>query len=205
MWAGAETLRVARRRGGWQRKREFGKGQLMSDVNAGEISAEGTRARSWCRAWPRSPPSAPQGHPSAGLMPFARRHVGDALAAGFFLLFDRRHPGPDRGVQGRDRQGLFRKGPGDAVNNAFIGLAAVALALAAARALRFFFVTRQGERVAADLRKCAVRPIADAGPGRSSSKTRTGEVLSRLTTDIAIVENLLGALGLGGPAQPARP
>ena len=35
-------------------------------------------------------------------------------------------------------------------------------------------------------------------------QTRTGEVLSRMTTDIAVVESLLGTSVIGGAAQPAH-
>jgi ATP-binding cassette subfamily B protein len=85
----------------------------------------------------------------------------------------------------------FTKGSGDAVNSAFIGLAAVALLLAVATALRFFFVTRLGERVVADLRRALYGHTLKLDPA-FFLKTRTGEVLSRMTTDITIVEQLVG-------------
>src|SRR6185436_3443570 len=69
-------------------------------------------------------------------------------------------------------------------------IGAVAGALAISTALRFYFVTSLGERVVADLRKETYRHILTLDPAFFLA-TRTGEVLSRLTTDIAIVENLL--------------
>jgi ATP-binding cassette subfamily B protein len=67
----------------------------------------------------------------------------------------------------------------------------VALVLAAATALRFFFVTRLGERVVADLRRALYGHTLKLDPA-FFLKTRTGEVLSRMTTDITIVEQLVG-------------
>jgi ATP-binding cassette subfamily B protein len=86
----------------------------------------------------------------------------------------------------------FAKGSGDAINSAFLGLGAVALVLAVATALRFFFVTRLGERVVADLRRALYGHTLTLDPA-FFLKTRTGEVLSRMTTDITIVEQLVGA------------
>ncbi|HEX7948489.1 MAG TPA: ABC transporter transmembrane domain-containing protein, partial [Phenylobacterium sp.] len=57
-------------------------------------------------------------------------------------------------------------------------------------ALRFYFVTRLGERIVADMRKATYAHILTLDPA-FFLHTRTGEVLSRLTTDIAIVENML--------------
>ena len=97
----------------------------------------------------------------------------------------------------RGRPRLRRRGSAAALDRAFLVLGAVAIGLALATALRFFFVTRLGERIVADLRKALYAHILTLDPAYFL-KTRTGEVLSRLTTDIAIVENLLGHLGLGG-------
>jgi ATP-binding cassette subfamily B protein len=69
-------------------------------------------------------------------------------------------------------------------------LGGVALALALSSALRYFFVTKLGERIVADLRKATYAHILSLDPA-FFLMTRTGEVLSRLTTDIQIVENLL--------------
>ncbi|HEY4032303.1 MAG TPA: ABC transporter transmembrane domain-containing protein [Caulobacteraceae bacterium] len=69
-------------------------------------------------------------------------------------------------------------------------LGGVALALALSSALRYFFVTKLGERIVADLRKATYGHILTLDPSFFLA-TKTGEVLSRLTTDIQIVENLL--------------
>jgi ATP-binding cassette subfamily B protein len=69
-------------------------------------------------------------------------------------------------------------------------LGGVAVALALSSALRYFFVTKLGERIVADLRKATYAHILTLDPAFFLA-TKTGEVLSRLTTDIQIVENLL--------------
>ena len=167
----------------------------MSDVNAGEISAEGRPSagaelvQTLAEAANRRP-RRKDIRPLAHLLPFVRRHVGDALAAGFFLLFS---TGATLGLTGAFKEVIdkgFTKG-GDAINSAFVGLAAVALLLAVATALRFFFVTRLGERVVADLRRALYGHTLTLDPA-FFLKTRTGEVLSRMTTDVTIVEQLVG-------------
>ena len=69
-------------------------------------------------------------------------------------------------------------------------LGGVALALGLFTALRYYWVTRLGERIVADLRKNVYGHILTLDPAFFMA-TRTGEVLSRLTTDIQIIENLL--------------
>ncbi|HKR87258.1 MAG TPA: ABC transporter transmembrane domain-containing protein, partial [Phenylobacterium sp.] len=55
----------------------------------------------------------------------------------------------------------------------------------------YFFITKLGERVVADLRKVVYGRILTLDPA-FFLHTRTGEVLSRLTTDIQIIETLVG-------------
>ena len=74
----------------------------------------------------------------------------------------------------------------------FLLLFAAAVVLALSSSLRYFFVTKLGERVVADLRQALYRHILTLDPS-FFLKTRTGEVLSRLTTDVSIIENLLSS------------
>ena len=71
-------------------------------------------------------------------------------------------------------------------------LIAVAGVLAAATALRFYFISKLGERVVADLRTAVYRHVLILDPSFFLT-IRTGEVLSRLTTDMTLVEALLGS------------
>jgi ATP-binding cassette subfamily B protein len=125
------------------------------------------------------------------LGPFLAAHWGRAAAAGVFLLTS---TGATLGMTGAIRlvvDHLTDAGLTAAdVDGRFLVVAAVAGVLALSTAFRFYFVTSLGERVVADLRKAAYGHIVTLDQAYFL-KTRTGEVLSRLTTDIAIVENLL--------------
>ncbi len=68
----------------------------------------------------------------------------------------------------------------------------VAIALGIASAFRYYFISRLGERVVADLRKSVYDHLLSLSPG-FYSQTRTGEVLSRLTTDTTLIETLVGS------------
>jgi ATP-binding cassette subfamily B protein len=80
----------------------------------------------------------------------------------------------------------------DSIDPWFVLLFCTAVALALSSALRYFFVTKLGERVVADLRQALYRHILTLDPA-FFLKTRTGEVLSRLTTDVQIIESLLSS------------
>ena len=61
---------------------------------------------------------------------------------------------------------------------------------AIAGALRFFFITRLGQRVIADIRKAVFDRLTLLSPAYFE-RVRTGEVLSRLTTDTTLVETVI--------------
>jgi ATP-binding cassette subfamily B protein len=128
------------------------------------------------------------------LIPFAQRHWGDAAASCVFLLMS---TSATLGLSGAVRllvDHLTRaKGthaPPSAVDGWFLLIGAVALTLAFSTALRYFFVTKLGERVVADLRKAVYAHVLTLDP-LFFITNKTGEVVSRITTDIQIVESLL--------------
>ncbi|TPW00614.1 MAG: ATP-binding cassette, subfamily B, bacterial, partial [bacterium] len=127
--------------------------------------------------------------PLARLWPFARNHWGQAALAGFWLLLSTTASlGLTVTARGAIDNG-FDQG-GSQLNIWFLVLGLNALALGIATAARYFYVTKTGERVIADLRKALFGRILTLDPA-FYVKMRTGEVLSRLTTDIALVETLL--------------
>jgi ATP-binding cassette subfamily B protein len=73
----------------------------------------------------------------------------------------------------------------------FMVLLVIAVLLASFTALRVYFVNRIGERIVADLRKQVYAHVLKLDQ-TFFLNTRTGEVLSRMTTDIAIVEGVVG-------------
>ena len=70
-----------------------------------------------------------------------------------------------------------------------IGVIAV---LAVASAGRFYFVARIGERVVADVRKQIHGHVLGMNP-TFFEVTRTGEILSRLTTDTTLIQTVIGS------------
>ena len=85
----------------------------------------------------------------------------------------------------------FAAGDTSAVDRAFLGLAAVAIFMAVTSAARFYFVSKIGERVVADLRADVYDHILSLSAG-FFARVRTGEVLSRLTVDASLIETLIG-------------
>ncbi|MFN3293746.1 MAG: ABC transporter transmembrane domain-containing protein, partial [Gemmobacter sp.] len=73
---------------------------------------------------------------------------------------------------------------------------AAALALAALLALgtgiRFYFVTRLGERVVADIRRALFDRLLGLSPA-FYERMMTGEVISRLTTDTTLILSVIGS------------
>ena len=74
----------------------------------------------------------------------------------------------------------------------FLGLLGVVAVLAAATFCRFFLVSWLGERVVADVRNAVYRHVIGLSPV-FFEVTRTGEVLSRLTTDTTLIQTVVGS------------
>ena len=130
--------------------------------------------------------------PLRRLAPYLRVHWTDALAALVALLASTSAT-LVLTYAGRlviDR-GFTHGGSADQLNRSFLFAAVDIVVLALATSLRFYFVTKLGERVVADLRKAIYAHVLKLDQAFFLA-TRTGEVLSRLTTDITIVENLVG-------------
>jgi len=91
----------------------------------------------------------------------------------------------------------FASGERAHIDRYFIALFVVSLILAAATALRFYWVSWLGERVTADLRRAVYDHVMRMSP-QFFETTQTGEVLSRLTTDTTLVQTVVGTgLSLG--------
>ena len=127
--------------------------------------------------------------PLGRLLPYALRHKGHlAMAAVWLILSTAASLALTASARGAIDNG-FDNG-GSQLNLWFLLLGANALFLGFATAVRYYFVTKTGERVIADLRKGLFERILTLDPAFYAAM-RTGEVLSRLTTDIALVETLL--------------
>jgi ATP-binding cassette subfamily B protein len=78
------------------------------------------------------------------------------------------------------------------INTGFMAMIAIALALGVASAVRFYFFSRFGERLAADLRGDVYARLMSLSPAYFS-KLKTGEAVSRLTADITLIETFFGS------------
>ena len=130
--------------------------------------------------------------PLAALLPYVRAHRADAILAALFLLVS---TSATLGVSAAARL-VVDHGLGThtyaALNRTALIAGGVVLVLAAATALRFYFISKLGERVVADLRTAIYDHVLTLDQA-FFLKTRTGEVLSRLTTDMTIVESMVGS------------
>ncbi|MEL6728186.1 MAG: ABC transporter transmembrane domain-containing protein [Pseudomonadota bacterium] len=131
------------------------------------------------------------------LWPYARQHKLTVAAAGVFLLLGTVISllipllfggAVDAGFSGDvDTEGMIA-----AINRNFFLVFVAAVTLGGVSALRFYFVSRFGERIAADLRRDLYGHMLALSP-RYHSRMRSGEAVSRLTADISLIENFLGA------------
>ena len=86
----------------------------------------------------------------------------------------------------------FADGNASLLDQALFVLFAVTLLMAGASYARFFLVSWIGERVVADIRSAVYAHIIRLDPG-FFEVTRTGEVLSRLTTDTTLLQVVIGS------------
>lgn len=80
----------------------------------------------------------------------------------------------------------------ESINTYFFALFALAVLFALFGSLRYYLVMWIGERVVADIRSAVYRHVIKMSP-TFFEVTRTGEVLSRLTTDTTLVQTVFGA------------
>lgn len=78
------------------------------------------------------------------------------------------------------------------IDEYFIALMGVATVLAVATFARFYLVSWLGERVVADIRKAVYGHLIRMSPGFYET-TKTGEIVSRLTTDTSLIQTVVGS------------
>ena len=142
----------------------------------------------------RAPAKSPRS--LSGLWPFVRPYwlqlllaaLALVLAAAATLLFPvaLRHL-IDTGLLPGDRTAQTL-----ALRGHFVQLFGVAVALGGFSAARFYVVSWLGERVTADLRNAVYSHVLRQSPAFFETN-RTGEVLSRLTTDTTLVQTVVGS------------
>ena len=85
----------------------------------------------------------------------------------------------------------FSRANAEHVDRYFLFLFAVAMVFGVFLALRFYLVSWLGERVVADIRSAVYQHVIGMSPAFFEI-TRTGEVLSRLTTDTTLIQVVVG-------------
>ncbi len=78
------------------------------------------------------------------------------------------------------------------IDRYFIAVFFVVLLMAIFSSLRFYFVSRLGERVVADIRNKLFSRLMHLEPAYYE-ETSTGEILSRLTTDTTLIQSIVGS------------
>jgi ATP-binding cassette subfamily B protein len=132
----------------------------------------------------------------SGLLPFIRPYRGTVALAGLFLVLAALSTlAFPLALKTLIDQGLVAAEPGARVmqlREHFLALFGVAAALGLFSAGRFYVVSWLGERITADLRNAVYAHVLRQSPEFFES-TKTGEVLSRLTTDTTLVQTVVGS------------
>jgi ATP-binding cassette subfamily B protein len=78
------------------------------------------------------------------------------------------------------------------LSQAVLVIIAISAAIAVGTFLRFYLVSWLGERVSADIRKAVFQNIIHLHPGFFETN-RSGEIMSRLTTDTTLLQTIIGS------------
>ncbi len=125
------------------------------------------------------------------LWPFVRRYRGMVAAASVALVLTAvvslvLPVAVRRVVDG------FETSAADLLDSYFTAALGLALLLAFGTGIRYYLVTRLGERVVADIRIAVFDRMIGMSPA-FYERTMTGEVLSRLTTDTTLILSVIGS------------
>ena len=86
----------------------------------------------------------------------------------------------------------FGASPDALLDEYFMAAIAIAILLALGTGLRYYLVTRLGERVVADIREAVFNRVIGMSPA-FFERIMTGEVLSRITTDTTLILSVIGS------------
>jgi ATP-binding cassette, subfamily B, bacterial len=143
----------------------------------------------------QNPDHRPKGKslkPLRALVPFIRPYVGRlALAAVALLVAAGAMLSLPQALKNVIDKGFSAENAA-AIDEYFVLLLVAALVFAAFASLRYYLVIWIGERVVADLREAVYARVIRLDPA-FFEVTKTGEVLSRLTTDTTLIQSLAGA------------
>ena len=130
------------------------------------------------------------------LLPFLRPYLGRAAGAAVALLLA-------AGLTLAVGQGLRHiiddgfSGGVEALNRSAMVMGVIVVTLGFATSCRYYLVTWLGERVAADLRRAVFDHLTRLD-AQYFETARTGDLMSRLTADVALLQSLIGsAISMG--------
>ena len=125
-----------------------------------------------------------------GLAPFVAPYRGQATLAALALVLT---AGVSLALPLAVRRVVDGFNEGQALLDQYFAAAlALAALLAVGTGIRFYFVTRLGERVVADIRRALFDRLIGLSPA-FYERMMTGEVISRLTTDTTLVLSVIGS------------
>jgi len=126
-----------------------------------------------------------------GLLPFIKPYRFIAILAGLALVLT---AGVSLVLPLAVRRVIdgFSAGSSDLLDQYFAAAFGVAALLAVGTGLRYYLVTRLGERVVADIRKAVYDKMIGMSPA-FFERIMTGEVLSRITTDTTLILSVIGS------------
>ena len=127
----------------------------------------------------------------AGLWPFVRPYKG-IMALAFAALVLTAAISLVLPIAVRRVVDGFNASDGEILDSYFLAALGIAGLLAVGTGLRYYFVTRLGERVVADIRKAVFERMIGMSPA-FYERIMTGEVLSRITTDTTLILSVIGS------------
>jgi ATP-binding cassette subfamily B protein len=126
------------------------------------------------------------------LLQFMRPYRGTLLAAAVALIFT-------AGITLSIGQGVriliddgFASGSANQLNNAVLFLISLSFLMAIGTFIRFYLVSWLGERISADIRDAVFANVIGLHPSYFESN-RSGEIMSRLTTDTTLLQTIVGS------------
>lgn len=126
-----------------------------------------------------------------GLLPFMAPYTGLLIAALLALVFT---AGISLIMPLAVRRVIdgFSSSADALLDKYFLAAMGIAILLALGTGLRYYLVTRLGERVVADIREAVFNRVIGMSPA-FYEKIMTGEVLSRITTDTTLILSVIGS------------
>ncbi|SFK70699.1 ABC transporter transmembrane domain-containing protein [Falsiroseomonas stagni] len=130
------------------------------------------------------------------LLPQLRPYLPRAIGAGVALLLAAAMTlAIGQGLKGLIDNGF--SGGAEGLNGAALAMGGIVAVLAVATSARYYLVSWLGERVAADLRRRVFDHVLSLSPAFFET-ARTGDILSRMTADVGLLQSLIGsAISMG--------